>query len=316
MQALVVNSEGYLALSQVTEQEAPSDWVELEVKAAGVNRADLLQLAGHYPAPPGASDLLGLEVAGVVVRDQGPWKQGQRVMALLDGGGYAERVWVPQGQLMPLPDNLSFIEGAAIPEAFLTAYQALVTIGDLGPGERLLIHAGASGVGSAAIQLGNALGAEVTVTCGSEAKAAFCRTLGAQRAINYRQGDWWPGLPEQDLILDMVGGHYLQPNLCCLALDGRIITLAMQGGRHGTLDYARLLAKRATLTGSTLRNRSSHYKARLVQGFLRRFSESFLSGELKPVVDSSYPWQQVALAHKRMAANENRGKLILSLESR
>ncbi|WP_028109553.1 NAD(P)H-quinone oxidoreductase [Ferrimonas futtsuensis] len=315
MQALTVNTEGKLVLGQVSEMAVPADWVELEVKAAGVNRADLLQMAGHYPPPPGASDLLGLEVAGVVVRDQGPWKQGQRVMALLDGGGYAERAWVPRGQLMPLPDNLSFIEGAAIPEAFVTAYQALVIIGDLGPGERLLIHAGASGVGSAAIQLGRVLGAEVTVTCGSQAKVAFCHSLGADRAINYRQGDWWEGVAEQDLILDMVGGHYLEPNLRSLALDGRIITLAMQGGRHGTLDYARLLAKRATLTGSTLRNRSSHYKARLVQGFLRRFSESFVSGELRPVVDSSYPWQQVAQAHKRMAANENQGKLILSLES-
>ncbi|WP_169307110.1 NAD(P)H-quinone oxidoreductase [Ferrimonas sediminicola] len=315
MQVLKADAQGRLVVCTVKQGGQAPDRVEVRVKAAGVNRADLLQLAGHYPPPPGASEIPGLEVAGVVARDQGPWHRGQRVMALLDGGGYADRVWVPQGQLMPLPDNLDYIQGAAIPEAFLTAYQALMTIGDLAAGERLLIHAGASGVGSAALQLGRLLGAEVTITCGSNDKAAFCRGLGADRAINYRAGDWWQGLEEQDLILDMVGGSYLDPNLRSLALDGRIVTLAMQGGRHGQLDFARLLAKRATLTGSTLRNRTSAYKARLVQRFWRRFSDSFVSGELKPVVDSSYPWQQVAQAHRRMAANENRGKLILSLES-
>ncbi len=292
----------------------------IRVRATSVNRADILQREGKYPPPPGASPILGLDVAGTVVA-LGPgvtgWQVGDRVLGLLEGGGYAEYAVLPAGMAMPIPDNLSFEEAAAIPEVFLTAYQALVWLGELQVGEQVLIHAGASGVGTAAIQLARRLGAKVHVTA-SAAKHEACRALGAETTIDYHREDFALRLLEAsegrgvNLILDFIGAPYLIPNLHCLASDGRIVLLATMGGsRVEPFDLRLLFAKRARLIASTLRNRSRDYKVRLTQEFAGRFLNDFAEGRLRPVIDRIYDWTEVAEAHRRMEANLNVGKIVL-----
>ncbi|USD39180.1 NAD(P)H-quinone oxidoreductase [Ferrimonas sp. SCSIO 43195] len=314
MKAITIGPKGQLVTKEVPLLAAPDHWPLIRVKASGINRADLLQRAGQYPPPPGASDILGLEVAGEIAFDCGPWRRGQRVMALLDGGGYASEVRVPPGQVMALADTLSFEQGAAIPEAFLTAYQALFALAGLRAGETVLIHAGASGVGSAAIQLAHHADATVVVTCSSEAKAEYCRQLGAHQAINYCSGPWPQACPGVDVVVDVVGGDYLKGNLKVMNRDARLVSLSMLGGRYGELDFAPLLSKRITLMGSTLRNRSEAYKANLISDFEAEFGAALAEGELRATVDSVYPWSQVETAHQRMTDNQNCGKLLLSRE--
>ncbi|SDJ54071.1 putative NAD(P)H quinone oxidoreductase, PIG3 family [Ferrimonas sediminum] len=314
MKAITIDPQDHLIITESPSMVAPPHWPRIRVKASGVNRADLLQRAGRYPPPAGASEILGLEVAGEIACDCGPWRCGQRVMALLDGGGYASEVRVPPGQVMALADNLSFEQGAAIPEAFLTAYQALFALAGLRAGETVLIHAGASGVGSAAIQLAHYADARVVVTCSSEAKAEYCRQLGAHLAINYRSGPWAETCPGVDVVLDVVGGDYLKGNLKVMNCDARLVTLSMLGGRYGELDFAQLLSKRITMMGSTLRNRSEAYKSSLISNFEAEFGAALAEGEVRATVDTVYPWEQVETAHRRMANNQNCGKLVLSLE--
>ena len=300
----------------------------LKVKAIGVNRADLLQRAGKYPPPAGESSILGLEVSGEIVQCGGqaainhlgkPWQNGDKVFALVAGGGYAQFVKVKSAQLFTLPIGFTFEQGAACAEIFLTAYQSLFTIAALKPNSKVLIHAGASGVGSAAIQLAKAKQCYVVVTVGSEAKAQACLALGADVAINYQITDFvaWSKANRPlgyDVIIDVVAGEYVAKNINVAALDGHIVTLSILGGRYcQQLDIAKLLAKRLTLCASTLRNRSDEYKAKLVSCFSADFYDELASGQIKPLIDTVYRWQQAELAHEKMANNENIGKLVLTL---
>lgn len=303
------------------DPEPADDELLIRVHATALNRADLLQREGRYPPPPGASPILGLELAGVVER-VGPacrgFKPGDRVFALLPGGGYAELAAVPYDLAMPIPANLSFEEAAAIPEVFLTAYLNLLWLGRLQAGEYALIHAGASGVGTAAIQLAREVGARPLATAGSDEKVDLCRSLGAEAAFNYRAGPWADAVIEAtggrgvDVILDPVGAPYWEPNLKVLALDGRLVIIAMMGGtRVSDGRLGPILSKRLQITGSTLRSRSREFKARLTAEFAGFALPRLGDGRLRPVIDRVYDWTDVADAHAYMASNRNRGKIVL-----
>lgn len=306
----------------LTEQPQPAvgkDDVLINVVAAGVNRADLLQRAGKYPPPPGASPILGLEVSGTVSARGEHVKTfvaGERVCALLSGGGYAEQVVVPAAHVMKLPENVTFDQGAGLPEAFITAFVNLCLEGELKAGEKVLIHGGSSGVGTAAIQLGRALGAQVACTVGSEEKAAKCRELGAERCINYKTEDFvavgknWSA-EGVDLILDCVGGEYLAKDIQLLAPRGRVVLIASMGGATGTVPIPELMKKRARVIGSVLRSRSDDEKARIVTQFSQEILPRFSKGEIEVVLDSVLPLAEAARAHERMASSAHIGKMVL-----
>ncbi len=295
----------------------------VDVKATAVNRADLAQKAGKYPPPEGASPLLGLEMSGVVEqtgRGVTRYRPGDRVFGLLPGGGYAGRCVIHEEMAMPVPEALTFEQAAAVPEAFLTAWQALTWLGEAGEGERVLVHAGASGVGTAAIQLGKLrLGCTVAVTVGSVEKADLCRKLGADLAVNYRQEDFreaiagaW-GPPDIDLIIDPVGAPYWDRNIDLLGMDGRLVYLAFMGGSGvEQVRLSNLLRKRLTVRGSTLRNRPLAYKIALTQDFQAKNMDLIAQGRLKPVIDSVFDWIEAEKAHQRMEQNLNAGKLVLT----
>lgn len=296
----------------------------VRVHATALNRADLLQRAGKYPPPPGASPLLGLEVAGTVeavAEGVAAWQVGDRVMALLPGGGYAAYAAMPAAHAMPIPEALSMEEAAAIPEAFLTAFQALFWLGGLQPGGSLLVHAGASGVGTAAIQLARAVEATVYVTA-SAGKHDLCRALGAAEAIDYRREDFAARIAELtagagvNLVVDFIGAPYLAANVRVLAGDGCLVVLATMGGaRAEGFDLRALFARRGRLVTSTLRSRSDAYKARLTADFAAFALPRFADGTLRPVVDSVFDWADVAAAHRRMEANANAGKIVLRVST-
>lgn len=307
---------------QPTPSPGPGELL-VKVKATALNRADLLQKSGNYPPPAGESPILGLDMAGVVEQvgsDVTRFRPGDPVFGLLPGGGYAEYCTIPEELSLPIPRGWSFEEAAALPEVFLTAWQALVWLGQIGEGETVLIHAGASGVGTAAIQLASRLfGCRVITTAGSEEKLEVCRNLGADLAINYREEEFSERIrsetgPESvDLIIDFIGAPYWEKNLNSLAQDGRLIILAMMGGAVGDrLRLGPLLRKRLTVRGSTLRNRDARYKKRLVADFWDRTEELFLKRELLPVIDSVYDWNDVEAAHRKMEENRNIGKIILN----
>jgi len=317
-----------LTICETSKPEISADECLLKVKAIGVNRADLLQRAGKYPAPAGESTILGLEVSGEIVQcgeHAGinhlgeSWQKGDKVFTLVAGGGYAEYVKVKAAHLVTLPRGFSFEQGAACAEVFLTAYQSLFTIATLKPKSKVLIHAGASGVGSAAIQLAKEKQCYVVVTVGNKEKAQACLALGADVAINYQNTDFVSWSKENvpsgfNIIVDVVAGEYVAKNINVAALDSHIVTLSMLGGRYcQQLDVAKLLAKRLTLCASTLRNRSDDYKAKLVSHFIANFYTALQNGQIKPIIDTVYPWQQVELAHEKMANNENIGKLVLTV---
>lgn len=321
-----VDNQQSLVFSQTDMPELAADECLIKVHAIGINRADLLQRAGKYPAPAGESPILGLEVSGEIVRCgeavsdnhlAKPWQVSDKVFALVAGGGYAQYVKVKAGQLFCLPEQFTFEQGAACAEVFLTAYQSLFSIAKLADKSKVLIHAGASGVGSAAIQLAKAKQCHVTVTVGSESKAKACLALGADCAINYQDTDFvsWSkkNIPSgYDVIIDVVSGEYLAKNINVSALDGHIVTLSMLGGRYcSQVDIAKLLAKRLTLSASTLRNRSEDYKVQLVASFINDFYADLVDGRIQPIIDSVYPWDQVEQAHEKMANNKNVGKLVL-----
>ncbi|BCX04238.1 MAG: NAD(P)H quinone oxidoreductase [Candidatus Roseilinea sp.] len=293
----------------------------VRVRATAVNRADTLQRRGNYAPPPGASPILGLELAGEVVQPTGLWHAGDRVMAVVTGGGYAELATVPAGMAMRIPDRFSFEQAAAIPEAFLTAYLNLFTLGNLQANETVLIHAGASGVGSAAIQLARAAGAQVIATAGTPEKVAFCRDLGATHAINYKQEDFAErvlALTEgrgADVVLDFVGAPYWNANLRAMAMHGRLMLIGMLGGSRGELDLGLIMAKRITVTGTTLRRTPLPEKIALTQAFAAFAMPRFERGELRPIIDSIYPLRDAAEAHRRMEANHNIGKIVLVMDS-
>ncbi len=292
--------------------------VLVKVKAFGVNRADTLQRQGKYPAPNGESPILGLEMSGEICEVGNKvtaWNLGDRVFGLVAGGGYAEYVAVNSEHLLPVLARVDILEAAGIAEVFLTAYQSLVLIGDLQPNSHVLIHAGASGVGLAAIQLAKSMNCAVAVTSSSVEKLDACRKSGADFLINYHQHDFCEEIKNRfdkiDLIVDFVGADYLNRNLKVLNIDGCIVYLAMLGGRYADkLDMALLLAKRARIMGSTLRNRSDAYKADLISRFTQQCLSLFDSSELKANIDTLYPVQEIAIAHERIEANDTQGKLI------
>lgn len=298
--------------------------VLIDVAATAVNRADCLQRRGLYPPPPGASPVLGLEASGQVA-ETGPgvtrFAPGDAVFALLPGGGYAERVVAPETVVLPVPPGMDVIAAAAVAEVFLTAFQALHWLAQVRAGETVLVHAGASGVGSAAIQLARLAGAEVLVTAGSADKCARCLELGARAACNYREQDFSEFVAAEtsgagaNVIVDFVGGAYLDRNIDTLAVDGRLVLLALLGGRKSApLDLARWLQKRVSVFATTLRNRSDDYKARLVEDFAVLCLPAFEGGALAPVIDRVVPWQEVADAHRCLEENRNVGKVVLRIE--
>lgn len=294
----------------------------VDIHATALNRADLLQRAGNYPPPPGAPDILGLEMAGVIA-DVGShvrgWHAGDRVCALLGGGGYAERVAVHHSQLMPIPPGWSFAEAAALPEAYLTAFVNLFMEARLQPGESALVHGGASGVGVAAIQLLHHLGHTVYATAGSDDKVAACRQLGADQAINYRSEDFAERVRHftqgqgVDVILDMVGASYFERNLDLLKTRGRLVFIATLGGSQVTLDISRLMRKRIRLIGSVLRPRTLDEKFEIKETFMNRCWPLLQRGAIRPVIDTILPITEANAAHARMAANANIGKIVLTV---
>ncbi|NMP31601.1 NAD(P)H-quinone oxidoreductase [Thalassotalea sp. M1531] len=294
----------------------------IKVKAIGVNRADILQRQGKYPAPKGESPILGLEVSGIlteVPNNNLGYKVGDRVCGLVAGGGYAEYVAINIEHIIKIPEHYSFEQGAGIAEVFLTAYQSLFSIAQLKPQQKVLIHAGASGVGSAAIQLAKALNCYVVTTVGSDEKAKACTVLGADITINYQKLDYVQWAKEHqcnfDVILDVVAGEYLNKNLKVAAFDARIVILSMLGGRFAEqVDIARMLQKRVQITASTLRNRSDEYKAMLVNGFSHDFMYLLENKSIMPVIDHCYTWLAAEDAHQKMMSNKNIGKLILTID--
>jgi len=295
----------------------------IDIHASALNRADLLQRRGLYPPPPGVTEILGLECAGVI-QAYGPgctrrWPLGTRVMALLGGGGYAERVVVPEAWAMPVPEALSLELAAAIPEAFLTAREALLAAGRLEARESVLIHAAAGGVGSAAVQLARSLGARVFATAGGQAKCDWVRALGADVVIDYKSQDFAAVIAEHtggegvNVILDFVGAAYAEKHAACLASLGRHVLLGLLGGAQTSIHLGRLLSKRQTLVGLTMRSRSVLEKSELARAFVRTTLPLFEDGRLRPLVDSVFELSAVAEAHERMEANLNLGKIVLKV---
>lgn len=296
--------------------------VLVKVAAAGVNRPDVMQRMGHYPPPKGATDIPGLELAGEVVA-LGPgvqrWKVGDKVTALVVGGGYAEYCAVPEPQALPIPARLSMIEAAAMPETFFTVYPNVFERGELKAGETLLVHGGSSGIGTVAIMLGNAFGARVFATAGSAEKCEACKRLGAEIAINYKSEDFVAVAKKAtadkgvDVVLDMVGGDYIDRNYDVAAVEGRIIQIAFQASPKATVDFRRMLAKRLHHTGSGLRPRTVADKGKIAQALETRVWPLVAAGKVKPVIDSTYPLARAADAHERMETSQHIGKIVLTV---
>ena len=291
----------------------------VRVEAAGVNRPDILQRLGQYPPPPGISDVPGLEVAGTVSAvgpDVSRWREGDSVCALVAGGGYAEYCVVPEPQALPLPRGFRPGEAAAIPETFFTVWTNLFDRGKLTEGETVLIHGGSSGIGTTAIQLARAFGATVLATAGSDAKCAACERLGA-RAINYRTADFvqvtreFTGAKGVDVILDIVGGDYLQKNIECLAMHGRLIQIGLLGGSRAEINLRPLMQKRLTLTGSTLRTRSVAEKGAIARDLEARVWPLLASRQVAPLIDRALPLGDAAEAHRLLESGEVIGKIVL-----
>lgn len=294
----------------------------IQVAAAGVNRPDVVQRQGHYPPPKGASDLPGLEVAGHVValgRNVSRFQLGDAVTALVAGGGYAEYVAVNETNALPVPAGLSLVEAAALPETFFTVWHNVFERAGLKPGETLLVHGGSSGIGTTAIQLGRAFGATVLATAGSAEKCAACLELGASRAINYLKEDFVEAVKEAtdrkgaDVILDMVGGDYIERNFDAAALDGRIAQIAFLNGPVVEVNFNRLLTKRLTLTGSTLRPRTVAFKGAIAAALQEKVWPLIENGMIRPRIDATFPLAEAAEAHRRMESSGHIGKIVLTV---
>ena len=296
--------------------------VLIQVAYAGVNRPDCQQRAGNYNPPPGASDLPGLEVAGTVVaRGAGvtQWQLGEQVCALTHGGGYAEYCPAPATQCLPIPKGFTLEQAAALPENYFTVWTNVFDRGRLQPGETLLVHGGASGIGTTAIQLAHARGSKVIATAGSERKLHVCRELGADRVVNYREEDFVEVVKAEtdgrgaNVILDMVGGDYIPRNMKSLALDGRLVFIAFLRGPKAELNFAQLMVKRQTITGSTLRPQSIEVKAAIADNLRQQVWPLLENGTIKPILDTQFVLSDAAKAHTMMEANENIGKIMLKV---
>jgi putative PIG3 family NAD(P)H quinone oxidoreductase len=327
MKAIEITKPGAPDVLQLAERPTPAlavGEVLIRVEAAGVNRPDVMQRVGHYPPPPGASDIPGLEVAGTVERiapDVITWRVGDRVCALVSGGGYAEYCAAPAGQCLPIPSGLTAAEAAALPETVFTVWTNVFERGRLVSGESLLVHGGTSGIGTTAIQLAHAKGARVFATAGSAEKCDACVRLGAEKAFNYRDTDFVAGVKEAtkgrgvDVILDMVGGDYLPRNVEALAMEGRLVQIALMRGGTVSIDFWPVLLRRLTLTGSTLRARSVAEKSALARAVQEHVWPLVASGAVRPIVHATYPLSNAAEAHRVMESSAHIGKLVLLVES-
>ena len=326
MKAVEISRPGGPEVLVLTERPVPEPGpgeVLIKVSAAGINRPDVFQRAGNYPPPPGASDLPGLEVAGEIVGGDpaaGGFTLGDKVCALVAGGGYAEYCVAPALQCLPVPRGFTDIEAAGLPETFFTVWSNVFDRGQLKAGEALLVHGGASGIGTTAIQLAVALGHTVYATAGSDARVKAVEALGAAKGINYRTQDFVEEMRVLtegrgvDVILDMVAGDYIERDLKCLADDGRVVIIALLGGPKGTVDFNQVLRRRLTITGSTLRPRLVGFKAAIAAALQERVWPLLESGELRPVVHATFLLEQAAQAHAMMEAGDHVGKIILTVQ--
>jgi tumor protein p53-inducible protein 3 len=311
-----------LAISEAPTPELKPKQVLIKVHAAGVNRADILQRKGHYPPPIGESEVLGLEVAGEIIEVGTACKHvkaGNRVFALLAGGGYSNYVAVDEGLLLPIPSNLSFVQAAAIAEVFLTAYQSIFWLGHLNTNETLLIHAGAGGVGTAAIQLAKQAHAHILVTTSNKQKADVCKQLGAHHVINYKESDFAKEVRSitnnkgVNVIIDSIGAHYFKQNLDALGVDGRLVMLALQSGsKIDQLNLSSIISKRLSIMGTTLRNRDLQYKTKLVAEFAEKYLPLFETDALAPIIHGVFDWQDAEEALSLLESNVTIGKIILT----
>ena len=325
MIAIAITAPGGPQVLRAERREVPSPGereILIRTAAAGVNRPDVLQRAGLYPPPKGTSDLLGLEVAGEVVETGSGvkrWRPEDRVCALTPGGGYAEFALVDESNALPVPDGMPMEEAAAVPETFFTVWHNVFERGRLIAGETLLVHGGASGIGTTAIMLAKAFGARVIVTAGTDDKCDACRALGADVAVNYRNGDWAVAVKEAtggrgaDVILDMVGGAYIEKNYQAAAIDGRIVNIAFLQGSRVEVDYIRLMMKRLTHTGSTLRAQSVEVKARIAAELESKVWPLLAEGKCRPLIHARFPLVAAADAHALMESNAHIGKIVLTV---
>ncbi len=325
MTAIAIRSPGgpEVLTAELRPVPKPDDGETLiKVAAAGVNRPDVMQRMGLYPPPPGAPDIPGLEIAGEVVAcgtGVTRWKEGDRVMALVVGGGYAEFCIAHESHALPVPAGLSLTEAAAIPETFFTVWYNAFERGRLAARETLLVHGGSSGIGTTAIQLAAAFGARVIATAGTAEKCEACRKLGADVAINYKTEDFVTvtkqatGDRGADLVLDIVGGDYIDRNYEAAAVEGRIVQIAFQSSSRATVDFRRLMFKRLTHTGSTLRARSVADKGAIARAVEAKVLPLIAAGRVKPVIDSTFPLREAAAAHARMESSQHIGKIVLTL---
>jgi putative PIG3 family NAD(P)H quinone oxidoreductase len=323
MKAIWLDEPGDENVMHIAEVPAPPlepGSIRLRVAATSVNRADLLQRQGFYPPPTGASEILGLECAGEVIElapEVAGWSVGDRAMALLAGGGYAEQVVVDAGSALPVPSALSWEQAGAVSEVFLTAFLNLFRLGALPERGTALVHGGGSGVGTAAIQLVKQAGGSIVVTAGSDDKCQRCRALGADVAVNYRSGDFVAAVKEMtggrgvDVVLDSIGASYFDRNLRSLCTGGRLVMIGLMGGAKGELGLGPLLARRLHVIGSTLRARSAAEKAEIVTDFRARFGDALAQGRIKPVIDRVLPLAEAPEAHRVMKASEHFGKVVL-----
>ncbi|MCW8985136.1 MAG: NAD(P)H-quinone oxidoreductase [Thermoanaerobaculales bacterium] len=327
MRAIVFDEPGdedVLRLADVAPPDLREGEVRIAIAGAGINRADLLQRRGLYPPPPGASEIIGLECAGTLTEigvGVDDLAVGDRVMALLSGGGYATETVAPSVCVMRTPQSLADLEAAGVPEVFITAFLNLFLIGDLEPNSTALVHGGSGGVGTAAIQLAKSAGARVFVTAGSEDRCRACLELGADAAFNHRQEDFLAATLDAtdghgvEVVLDCIGGAYLDRHLDVMAPYGRLMVIGLQGGAQAEIDLSRLMRKRLTVTGSTLRARPIEEKGRIIEAFVRRFGPELVTGAIRPIVDRVLPLEKVSEAHRLLAAGEIFGKLVLEMPS-
>jgi NADPH:quinone reductase len=325
MTAIAIRAPGGPEMLVAEERPTPAPSVGeilVKVAAAGVNRPDVMQRMGLYPPPEGAPDIPGLEIAGAVAACGAGvkrWKEGDQVTALVVGGGYAQYCLAHETHALPLPTRLSLVEAAAIPETFFTVWHNVFERGRLRGGETVLLHGGSSGIGTTAIQIAKAVGARVITTAGSPEKCEACRRLGADVAINYKSEDFVSVTKDAtdgrgaDVILDMIGGDYIERNYAAAAIEGRIVQIAFQASPEATVDFRRLMLKRLHHTGSTLRSRSTEDKAAIAQAVEQNVWPLIAAGKVKPVIDKTFPLVDAASAHARMEASVHIGKIVLTL---
>lgn len=325
MKAVEITTPGGPEVLKLVDREKPTlkpGEVLIRVTAAGINRPDVFQRKGAYPPPPGASDLPGLEVAGEIVEGDvsgTDFKIGDRVCALTPGGGYAEFCAAPAGNCLPVPEGLTDVEAAALPETFFTVWTNVFDRGALAEGESLLVHGGASGIGTTAIQVARALGHAVYTTVGSDERAAAVEALGASKAINYKSQDFVEEIKKLtdgkgvNVVLDMVSGEYINRDIQCLADDGRIVIIAQLGGSKATIDTAQVMRRRLTITGSTLRPRTAEFKTAIARSLQEKVWPLLASGKIKPAIHATFPLAQASDAHAMMEKGENIGKIVLTV---